>query len=222
MTTATVSSANMTSANSLPQLFQTRFAVAACTASVITLALFQLRATLVTSEPYQSTRPTTSIDVVWADPKKERPAETKPKLQPPPPKVAAVPKTTVFSDPVSGELLPTGSPIPEIMISTGAGLPILQQKPDSEPSPIVLIIPIYPVAAAREGLEGWVQLRFSVDAAGTVTDIEVIAAQPQRVFEQEAIRALKRWKYQPSTLDGAAAARTGLQVQLDFNLDGAE
>jgi protein TonB len=101
-------------------------------------------------------------------------------------------------------------------------LPVLQQQPNSEPSPIVRINPKYPVVAARDGIEGWVQLRFSVDATGSVTDIEVIAAQPQRVFEQEAIRALKRWKYQPSTLDGAAAARSGLQVQLDFNLDAAE
>lgn len=222
MTAVNMTAVNTTAANSLPQFFQPRFAAAACTASVITLVLFQLMATLVTSEPYQSTRPTTVIDVAWADPKKERPAETKPKLQPPPPKVTAAPKTTVLSEPNAGELLPTEGPMPEIQINTGSGLPVLQQQPNSEPSPIVRINPKYPVVAARDGIEGWVQLRFSVDATGSVTDIEVIAAQPQRVFEQEAIRALKRWKYQPSTLDGAAAARSGLQVQLDFNLDAAE
>jgi len=222
MTTANMTTVNMATANNLPPLFQPRFAVAACAATLVTLALFQLMATLVTSEPYQSTRPTTVIDVAWADPKKERPAETKPKLQPPPPKVTAAPKTTVLSEPVAGDMFPTVGPAPEILINTGTGLPMLQQPPNSEPSPIVRINPKYPVIAARDGIEGWVQLRFSVDATGSVTDIEVIAAQPQRVFEQEAIRALKRWKYQPSTLDGAVATRTGLQVQLDFSLDGLE
>lgn len=213
---------NMTTANSLPQLFQPRFAAAACTATVITLALFQLMAMLVESEPYQGKAPTVAVIDVWPEVKKGRPAQAKPTLQPPPPKVATAPKATTLTEPVSGELFAIGGPTPDIQINTNAGLPGLQQRPDSEPSPIVRINPKYPVAAARDGIEGWVQLRFSVDAAGSVTDIEVIAAKPQRVFEQEAIRALKRWKYQPSTLDGAAAARSGLQVQLDFNLDGAE
>lgn len=222
MSIANINTANSTAANSFPQLYQPRFAAAACTATVITLALFQLMAMLVESEPYQGKAPTVAVIDVWPEAKKERPAEKKPTLQPPPPKVAAALKPTVISDPVSGDLFPTGNPMPDIQINIGAGLPSLQQRPDSEPAPIVRINPKYPVVAARDGIEGWVQLRFSVDATGSVTDIEVIAAKPQRVFEQEAIRALKRWKYQPSTLDGAVAARTGLQVQLDFNLEDAE
>ncbi|RVU40659.1 TonB family protein [Rheinheimera riviphila] len=202
-------------------MFQPRFTAAAGAAMLITLALFQLMTALVTSGSYQTAATSTVIDIGWTEPRAERPVETKPKLQPPP-MVTVAPKISVQSEPVSGELFPTGGPTPEIQINTSAALPGLQQPADREPSPIVRINPKYPVNAAREGIEGWVQLRFSVDATGSVTDIEVIAAQPQRVFEQEAIRALKRWKYQPSTLDGAAAARSGLQVQLDFNLDASE
>lgn len=212
----------MTTAINLPQLFQPRFTAAAGAATVITFALFQLMATLVTSDPYQLAPVSEVIAIDWPEPKKERAAEPKEKLQPPPAMVDPTPKTALTRESMQGELLPTGTATPQIQINTGSGLPTLQQPPNSEPSPIVRINPKYPVVAARDGLEGWVQLRFSVDATGAVTDIEVIAAKPQRVFEQEAIRALKRWKYQPSTLDGAAAARTGLQVQLDFNLDAAE
>jgi protein TonB len=212
----------MTTASNFPQLFQPRFTAAAGTATVVTFALFQLMATLVTSEPYLSVPVSTVMDVDWPEPKKERPAESKPKLQAPPPRIDATPKTALAREPMGEELLPTEIPAPQININTGSGLPMLQQSPNSEPSPIVRINPDYPAVAAREGVEGWVQLRFSVDATGAVTDIEVIAAKPQRVFEQQAIRALKRWKYQPSTFDGAATARTGLQVQLDFNLEAAE
>ncbi len=212
----------MTTANHFPTLFQPRFTAAAGGATVITFALFQLMATLVTSDLYQLAPVGKVIAVDWPEPKKERAAEPKEKLQPPPTMVDPTPKTALTLEPLGSELLPIGTATPQILINTGSGLPALQQPPNSEPSPIVRINPKYPVAAARDGLEGWVQLRFSVDVTGAVTDIEVIAAQPQRVFEQEAIRALKRWKYQPSTLDGATAKRTGLQVQLDFSLDAAQ
>lgn len=212
----------MNTAQVTSQIFEPRFAAAAGIATVITFALFQLMATLVVSDAYQTAPVSTVVDVNWPEPKKERAAEPKAKLQPPPAMVDPTPKTTLAREAMAGELLPTGIAAPQIQLNSGTGLPTLQQPPNSEPSPIVRINPKYPAVAARDGVEGWVQLRFSVDATGAVTDIEVIAAEPQRVFEQEAIRALKRWKYQPSTLNGATTARTGLQVQLDFNLEAAE
>lgn len=212
----------MITAKNFPLHVEPRFPVAAGAATVVTLALFQLMAALVTSDPYQVVPDNAVIAIDWPEPKKERAAEPKEKLPPPPAMVDPTPKTALAREPMAGELLPIGTTTPQIQINSGSGLPNLLQAPNSEPSPIVRINPKYPVAAARDGLEGWVQLRFSVDATGAVTDIEVIAANPQRVFEQEAVRALKRWKYQPSTLDGASAKRTGLQVQLDFNLDTAQ
>jgi periplasmic protein TonB len=212
----------MTTANYVPQIFQPRFTAAAGAATVVTFALFLLMAALISSAPYQAITETTSFDIALPEPKKERPAELKPKLAPPPVQETITPKTSVTSDPLDNTLLPTGVPSPQIKVAIGGGLPTLQQPPSGDPSPIVRINPKYPVVAARNGVEGWVQLRFSVDATGAVTDIEVIAAQPQRVFEQEAIRALKRWKYQPSTVDGAATGRSGLQVQLDFSLEQSE
>lgn len=125
MSIANINTANSTAANSFPQLYQPRFAAAACTATVITLALFQLMAMLVESEPYQGKAPTVAVIDVWPEAKKERPAEKKPTLQPPPPKVAAALKPTVISDPVSGDLFPTGNPMPDIQINIGAGLPSL-------------------------------------------------------------------------------------------------
>lgn len=212
----------MNTTQMLPQMIEPRFVAAAGLATIVTFALFQLMASLVTAEHAQLAPVSLGIDIDWPEPKKERAVEPKSKLQPPPAMIDPTPKTLTTIEPLDGELLPTVIKTPTIKINSGTGLPGLQQPPNSEPSPIVRINPKYPVAAARDGIEGWVQLRFSVDATGAVSDIEVIAAKPQRVFEQEAIRALKRWKYQPSTLDGAAARRTGLQVQLDFSLDAAQ
>ena len=79
--------------------------------------------------------------------------------------------------------------------------------------------PKYPVQAARDGLEGWVQLTFSIEPDGTVSDIVILASQPKRVFDQAAIQALKKWKYHASIVQGVAVKRSGLHIQLDFNLD---
>jgi len=90
---------------------------------------------------------------------------------------------------------------------------------DGEATPIVRINPRYPPAAARDGIQGWVQLRFTIDETGGVTDVEVIDSEPRRVFDQEARRALLRWKYKPKVVDGKAVRQPGQTVQLDFTLD---
>ncbi len=64
-------------------------------------------------------------------------------------------------------------------------------------------------------------MRFSIMPDGSVDEIEVVDAEPKRVFDREAIRALKRWKYSPKIENGQALKQTGIMVQLDFNLDNA-
>jgi protein TonB len=41
------------------------------------------------------------------------------------------------------------------------------------------------------------------------------------VFDKEAKRALRKWKYKPKVVDGQAQRRPGLTVQLDFKMGGA-
>ncbi|WP_323601874.1 energy transducer TonB, partial [Rheinheimera pleomorphica] len=62
------------------------------------------------------------------------------------------------------------------------------------------------------------KLAFTIAANGAVTDVSVIAAEPARVFDRDAIRALRRWKYQAKIVDGVAVSQPNMQVQLDFSL----
>jgi protein TonB len=50
--------------------------------------------------------------------------------------------------------------------------------------------------------------------------VEVLDADPKRVFDREAKRALRKWKYRPKVVDGVAQMQPGLQVRLDFTLAG--
>jgi protein TonB len=90
---------------------------------------------------------------------------------------------------------------------------------DGDATPIVRIEPKYPIEAARDGKEGWVQLRFTINELGGVDDVEVIDAEPKRIFDREAIRALRKWKYRPKVEDGKPVRQPGIQVQLDFKLN---
>jgi protein TonB len=85
-------------------------------------------------------------------------------------------------------------------------------------TPQFRVDPAYPPQASRDGVEGWVKLGFTVSASGTVTDISVIDAKPSKVFNREARRALKKWKYKPKLVDGKPVAQYNMVVVLDFKL----
>jgi protein TonB len=78
------------------------------------------------------------------------------------------------------------------------------------------------MTAQRNGTEGWVKLSFSINVVGGVEDVVVIEAEPKRVFNREAKRALKRWKYKAKIVDGKPVRQTGLTVQLDFSMEQDE
>lgn len=57
--------------------------------------------------------------------------------------------------------------------------------------------------AKRMAVErGTVTLEYTIDKSGAVKDAVVVAAEPARVFEEEALKALGHWRYQPKLVDG--------------------
>ena len=81
----------------------------------------------------------------------------------------------------------------------------------SAPKPLVRAKPAYPRAALRRGVEGSVLLEFSVDANGDVVSPRVLESRPRGVFDEAALEALSKWKYE------ALGARTSpIQVRLTF------
>ena len=57
--------------------------------------------------------------------------------------------------------------------------------------------PKFPPEALRAGQSGEVQIEFTVGTDGAVTAARVVRSQPARVFDREAINAVKRWRFQP-------------------------
>ncbi len=66
--------------------------------------------------------------------------------------------------------------------------------------------------------EGWVKMTFDIDEKGQPINILVVDSKPVGIFDKEAMRALKSWKYEPNIVDGTPVVQTGKEVKLDFTL----
>ena len=75
--------------------------------------------------------------------------------------------------------------------------------------------PEYPRGAERRGIEGYAVVEYTVTPDGQVTDVSVVEADPEGVFDRAVERAIEGWSYAP-----AAAATAGMQQRFDFNLGG--
>jgi protein TonB len=68
--------------------------------------------------------------------------------------------------------------------------------------------PRYPPEALRAGTSGEVLVEITVGTDGSVTSARVVRATPPRVFDREALNAVRRWKFEP--IDAATTTRRTL------------
>jgi protein TonB len=108
----------------------------------------------------------------------------------------AVAKTSSPSPPASGaatrkQVSKSSKPAPE------------PQQPNIQNAVLVSKVePRYPMSAYRQHEQGWVEVQFTVDTSGNVTNVQAVDANPKHVFERAATDAVKRWKYRPALNDG--------------------
>jgi protein TonB len=89
---------------------------------------------------------------------------------------------------------------------------------DRDVVPMVRVEPQYPMSAKQRGVEGWVELMFTITKAGTVTDIVVTAANPGTIFNKAAVQAVSKWKYNPKVENGVTMDRPGVRQRIKFQL----
>ncbi len=89
---------------------------------------------------------------------------------------------------------------------------------EGEMLPIMTVPPEYPQREQARGTQGWVIVEFTVDQLGRVQTPQVIDAEPSRVFDRAAIKAVKRYKYKPRVLNGEAVPVTGVRQRIVFQL----
>ena len=82
--------------------------------------------------------------------------------------------------------------------------------------PIVKVAPRCPREAQINGINGSVQMLLTISDAGRVKNIVIQSFKPSRVFNSEAIKAVKRWQFKPKTIDGVAVDQKG-QLEVEFS-----
>lgn len=82
-----------------------------------------------------------------------------------------------------------------------------------------MVSPAYPDAARKRGIEGWVELAFTVQTNGTVDQVEVRNASPADVFDDAAVRAVRQWRFEPVEKNGERVEQRAM-VRLKFSQQG--
>jgi len=188
--------------------------------AITTFALFAFMAHLISS-----------ADLTWTETEKpavitifQTPDEPKvivkerPKMTPPPPQM--VPRVPNEAPQDITDVAMVGYQLTGLdVISDFDGSKGVNMAPDSDARPLVRVNPKYPITAARDGIEGWVNLSFDINEIGEVVNINVIEAMPKKTFNKAAKDALRKWKYRAKLVDGKPIVQHNLSVLLEFTME---
>ena len=113
-----------------------------------------------------------------------------------------------------------GHPAPVPVPAVAAPKPVAAPVAENRDAQITRMVPPkYPLQAARDNQQGWVEVEFTVTADGGVSNAHVVDAEPRRVFDRAAIEAVSRWQFKPALINGTPTAVV-LKRKLEFKLGG--
>ena len=88
---------------------------------------------------------------------------------------------------------------------------------DSPAKFVIKIEPKHPTSAYEDGVEGYVVFDSIINENGVLEDIIIIESQPAGVFDQQALKALKFWRYKPAVINGKTV-KVKLTERLDWKI----
>lgn len=140
------------------------------------------RPTAVATPPPKTTVP--------PDPPKRIEAPTQPAPSAPAPK----PAPAATASPATRNAPVESAPVPPARAAPTRNTP---QPRGGAPKAISTPAPRYPPEALRAATVGEVTVEFTITADGSVADVRVLKSRPARVFDREAISAVRRWRFEP-------------------------
>ena len=107
-----------------------------------------------------------------------------------------------------------GSALSGVVSSSAAAVPAAPElQPEGpvkvggivkEPRLLSRVLPDYPLVAKQAGIQGDVVVKTTIDAKGNPVNLQVVSGPA--MLRGPALAALRRWKYEPSTLNGQPIA----------------
>ena len=80
------------------------------------------------------------------------------------------------------------------------------------------MVPTYPAAARRAGLQGTARLRVQILADGRVGEIVVDTSTGHQALDQAATEAVRRWRFEPARR-GTEPVATWVLLPVEFHLE---
>jgi uncharacterized protein len=87
------------------------------------------------------------------------------------------------------------------------GKPISRKPPD------------YPYQMARAGVQGWVDMEYTITKEGYVKDFFVLESVPKEYFVAAAVKSIRHWRYAPPLVDGHNDNVYGVRTRIIFIMD---
>ena len=109
-------------------------------------------------------------------------------------------------------------PPPSVSADVNVGGPGGMNIAEGDYLPIVRVAPVYPARALSRGIEGYVDMGFTVTPSGTVQD-PVVLFSTSSLFERAATRAVLKFKYKPRVVDGVPVEVPGVKTRITFKIE---
>lgn len=77
---------------------------------------------------------------------------------------------------------------------------------------------VYPRDALMQGVDGWVDLEFTIDEQGVPTDVTIKDSRPRRVFDSAATSAMRQWRFEPVLSKTGTPRVTRATLRMEFKL----
>lgn len=197
-----------------------RYAFSIVAGSIVTLSLLFIMQILIESGVDALVKPRERHVLEFVRVRRNENVNTQdltPEKPPKPPKVPPVvpPQDTDSIDPNAPTI---NIPPPPVAQNIDIGGPGGMNIAEGDYLPIVRVAPIYPARAQSRGLEGYVDMSFTVTASGSVTN-PIVMYSTSSLFERAATRAVLKFKYKPRVVDGIPVDVVGVKTRITFRME---
>ncbi len=197
-----------------------RYALSIVIGVVVTLSLLFVMQLLIASGKAALSEPRDRAQLDFVRVKRNENLNTEdftPEKPPPPPEVP--PETPPQEmDSVDPNAPTINIAPPSVSADTNIGGPGGMNIAEGDYLPIVRVAPVYPARALSRGLEGYVDMSFTVTTTGTVRD-PIVLFSTSTLFERAATRAVLKFKYKPRVVDGIPVDVSGVKTRISFRIE---
>jgi len=197
-----------------------RYALSIVIGVVVTLSLLFLMQLLIASGKAALSEPRARAQLDFVRVKRNENLNLEdftPEKPPPPPEVPpeTPPQEMDSNDPNAPTI---NIAPPAVSANTKIGGPGGMNIAEGDYLPIVRVAPVYPARALSRGLEGYVDMSFTVTTTGTVRD-PIVLYSTSSLFERAATRAVLKFKYKPRVVDGIPVDVSGVKTRISFQIE---